>query len=405
MKILFIAPQPYFRERGTPIRARHILIALSMIGCEIDLLTYPFGRDEPIEGVNIIRCGRPPFIHDVKVGPSLAKFPLDAFLYHKAKELCRNNQYDIIEAVEEAALFAPHLKRLSGARLVYHMDSFLSDQLEYSKFFRKSGWLMRWARYLERKALHATDLAVVVSNDVGARARKVRANLPLLQLEDAPLHERFPDAFEKAETIKASLGIEGRKVVVYTGNFTGYQGVELLIESAAFLRKTHPEAVYVLVGEEGQKLELMKTLARNSKVEDMVRFTGVRPSEEIPSFLFIADVLVSPRCKGGNTPMKIYEYMQSNSPIVATRLSTHTEVLDDTCAELVEVSAEGLAGGIGRVLEDPEYGRRIALAATERLEQNYSLAHFRKRIQDAICNLAAHGQVQAPGSVSAPYLS
>ena len=47
-------------------------------------------------------------------------------------------------------------------------------------------------------------------------------------------------------------------------------------------------------------------------------FAGQRPADEIPAFLDAADVLVSPRSFGTNTPLKIYQYLRSGRPIVAT---------------------------------------------------------------------------------------
>ena len=88
---------------------------------------------------------------------------------------------------------------------------------------------------------------------------------------------------------------------------------------------------------------------------------SVRPSE-IPAYLLAADVLVSPRSRGTNTPLKIYQYLRSGKPIVATRLLTHTQVLDDDTAILTGVSAAEFADGILSALENPgaRGGRRTA---------------------------------------------
>ena len=76
-------------------------------------------------------------------------------------------------------------------------------------------------------------------------------------------------------------------------------------------------------------------------VENCVGEPHQRPAEEIPAFLDAADVLVSPRSLGTNTPLKIYQYLRSGRPIVATRLLTHTQVLDDEVAILTEPTAAG----------------------------------------------------------------
>ena len=82
-------------------------------------------------------------------------------------------------------------------------------------------------------------------------------------------------------------------------------------------------------------------------------FAGQRPAEEIPSYLDAADLLVSPRSSGTNTPLKIYQYLRSGRAIVATRLLTHTQVLDDAVAILTPADAAGFAAGILSGIEDP----------------------------------------------------
>jgi hypothetical protein len=69
-------------------------------------------------------------------------------------------------------------------------------------------------------------------------------------------------------------------------------------------------------------------------IEAVTVFAGERPAAEIPSYLLAADLLVSPRSRGTNTPLKIYQYLRSGKAIVATRLLTHTQVLSDQTAIL-----------------------------------------------------------------------
>ena len=54
-------------------------------------------------------------------------------------------------------------------------------------------------------------------------------------------------------------------------------------------------------------------------------------------------MLTSPRSKGTNTPLKIYQYLRSGKPIVATRLLTHTQVLDDDTAMLTAPDPQAFA--------------------------------------------------------------
>jgi len=82
----------------------------------------------------------------------------------------------------------------------------------------------------------------------------------------------------------------------------------------------------------------------------------------MPAYLAASDVLVSPRSRGTNTPLKIYQYLRSGKAIVATRLLTHTQVLSDETAILTEASPEGFARGILDALGDPVHAAQIGPA-------------------------------------------
>jgi len=73
MKILMIAPQPFFEPRGTPISVYQRLAGLSNLGHTIDLSTYHIGEDVDFENVTIHRTISVPFIKSLKVGPSWQK--------------------------------------------------------------------------------------------------------------------------------------------------------------------------------------------------------------------------------------------------------------------------------------------------------------------------------------------
>src|ERR1700731_4631491 len=78
--ILMIAPEPFFEPRGTPFSEFHRIRALTGLGHQVDLVTYPFGRDVSMPGLRVFRSLRPPFMRRVGIGPTLAKLPLDLLL-------------------------------------------------------------------------------------------------------------------------------------------------------------------------------------------------------------------------------------------------------------------------------------------------------------------------------------
>ena len=78
--------------------------------------------------------------------------------------------------------------------------------------------------------------------------------------------------------------------------------------------------------------------------------------------------------------MKIYSYLDSDRPLVATRLATHTQVLDDGISLLVEPTPQDMARGLDELLDHPEQGRALAAAAQERMASHYSLEAYRRKL-------------------------
>jgi glycosyltransferase involved in cell wall biosynthesis len=129
-------------------------------------------------------------------------------------------------------------------------------------------------------------------------------------------------------------------------------------------------------------------------------FAGERPAPEIPAYLLAADVLTSPRSRGTNTPLKIYQYLRSGKPIVATRLLTHTQVLGDQTAILTAATPEDFAGGILAALADPARARAIGARARELAETKYSYEAYLARTRQACNHLFGDRAPQMAGGVA-----
>ena len=119
----------------------------------------------------------------------------------------------------------------------------------------------------------------------------------------------------------------------------------------------------------------------------MTIFAGERPASEIPAYLLASDVLVSPRSRGTNTPLKIYQYLRSGKAIVATRLLTHTQVLDDDTAFLTEATAAAFAQGILAACADPQRAANVGRRARELAETKYSYEAYLDRTRQACAAL------------------
>jgi glycosyltransferase involved in cell wall biosynthesis len=183
--------------------------------------------------------------------------------------------------------------------------------------------------------------------------------------------------------------INGHRVVLYAGTFEAYQGLDLLVDAAQEITRTCKNVRFLCVGGSESQVVVMKSLASRRGLTDYFIFPGTVPPDEIPSFFKIASILISPRISGTNTPLKIYSYLRSGVPIVATRIVSHTQVLTDEVAVLVEPKAESLGHGVLRLLEDSELGKRLAESARLLAEKSYSTDAYYRKMAEVLSFLAA----------------
>lgn len=379
MKVLMIAPQPWFSPRGTPFSVLHRLNALSHLGHNIDLVTYHIGKDIPIKNVNIYRIPKLPFIKTITVGPSLKKILLDLFIYLKARKLLKQFKYDLLHTHEEAGFMAPAILKRFEVRHLYDMHSSLPQQLTNFKF-TKLRFLIKLFEKLEKMTIASADAVITICPELHDYVRHLfpdKFNLLIENVADNSLV--FEQKPVKPEEIKNQYNLNNHIVVVYAGTFEPYQGLDLLIKSSAQVIKRRENVAFILVGGNPEQVEKYQKIISEQKLSEHFIFTGSVQPGQIPDYVGIADILVSPRIEGNNTPLKIYSYLRSGKPIVATRHLTHTQVLNDDVSVLTDCTPESFSDGIIRVIRDENLRRRITKNALKLAEERYSYRVYLER--------------------------
>jgi glycosyltransferase involved in cell wall biosynthesis len=394
-----IAPEPFFEPRGTPFSEYHRMRALLELGHTVDLVTYPFGRDVSLTGLRVFRCVRPPFVTSIGIGPSWAKIPLDLLVAATAFRRALSGRYDLVHSHEEGSWFGVLIAAMLGVPHLYDMHSSLPQQLENFSFSR-SRTLARAFSWLERFVIRRSKVVVVICPHLAEVVRGIEPGIPAVLIENAPGSGDTPVAGSGAR-VRHELALSpDAPVVLYTGTFEAYQGLELLFAAARRVLDTYPEARFILAGGRADQIAAARAEADRLGIGKAVTFAGQRPAEEIPLFLDAADVLVSPRSTGTNTPLKIYQYLRSGRPIVATRLLTHTQVLNDEVAILTAATPEGFAAGIIAALTDRDRARAVGDRARELAETKYSYEAYLTRTRQAFAHVTGDVTPQVAGGVA-----
>src|SRR5262245_37831019 len=224
MRILMIAPEPFFEPRGTPFSEFHRIRALTALGHHVDLVTYPFGEDVTMPGLRVFRSLRPPFMRGVRIGPSLAKIPLDALLASSVLRRALGGRYDAIHSHEEGGVIGVILAAVLRVPHLYDMHSSLPQQLTNFAFTR-SRLVHRFFRAVERFMIRRSRVIIVICPSLQDTVRAIDPSAHSIVIENAPGSGEDEATPEQAATVRASLDLApSTPLILYTGTFEAYQG-------------------------------------------------------------------------------------------------------------------------------------------------------------------------------------
>ena len=259
-------------------------------------------------------CGRRSSTH-VRIGPSLAKVPLDLTLAATALRRALARRYDAVHSHEEGSLIGVRARRrMLGVPHLYDMHSSLPQQLDELRLQPIAAAALGASSWIER--LRDPALAGRDRDLPAARGRRCARIDPLVpdgaDRERAGLG-RYAGRRAPARAMRAALGLAaGRAGRALHRDVRGLPGARSAVRGAPRVvrRDAARRAVRARRRTPDQVDAARAQAARARASTTSSIFAGQRPAEEIPQFLDAADVLVSPRSRGTNTPLKIYQYLR-----------------------------------------------------------------------------------------------
>ena len=384
-RILLISPQPFFQWRGSPLRVRFNAQALAELGYGVDLLVMPVGDDLAIPGVALHRAPNYIRAKNLPIGPSAAKALLDVSLYFKAAALARRNRYAVIHGIEDAGPIAAVLARRHGAKMVFEKHS---DPASYKQGFVRN-LVMAAYRRAERFSILRADAVIGTGPALVEQARQIAPGKPVHHVFDIPSSLVEPDP-EKTREARGRLGLPpGAVLALYVGSFAVYQGIDLLFRAIPLALRQNHNLHFAVVGGSPEQVALRQTELMDLGLAARVLFPGHIHPDELPHVLAGADILLSPRIAGGNTPLKLLDYVKAGRAIVACDNPANRLILDDSSARLVAPTPDAFADGIAALAADAPLRQRLGDAGHRLYLSTYNYAQYKQRLGDAYRQLLA----------------
>ncbi|ADK83988.1 glycosyl transferase group 1 [Desulfarculus baarsii DSM 2075] len=372
MKILGIAPTPFFADRGCHMRILGEIQALQRRGHEVLLLTYHLGRD--IEGVPTRRTKNVGWYDKLEAGPAMGKFYLDWLLLRETIKAIGAFRPDVIHGhLHEGAFIGLLARKLTGRKLpvVFDVQGSLTRELD------SYGWLNKmplvrplfWA--VEKWITRGSEQCVGSNVDVGEFLRSTMG-LPDSRVHTIidGVHMGFFDG-AKGRDLRAELGIAPqRPIVLYTGALLASKGTDNYFNAIPEVLAGAPEAFFLVVG---YPVEHSQALVQRLGVAEHVKFMGQVDYFELPDYLAIGDVAVDPKEDvAGEASGKIINYMGGGLPVACFDNANNRAFLGDTGSLATEKTPSGLAKAILALLADPAACKAKGQAARQRVAELFT---------------------------------
>ena len=276
-----------------------------------------------------------------------------------------------------------------------NLDIVYSRDLAFAKrlsFFNKNVFceMHSLPRSFDKNDLEKIKGVITITK--GLKDALIKKGIPedrILIAPDGVNIENFDIDISKEEVRKKLDLPLNKKIVLYTGHLYKWKGATVLLKAAQnfqFPISNFQNILFVFVGGTEKDISNFKHQVLILKLNNVL-VIGHRPHQEIPAWLRAADVLVLPNSgkaeisKSWTSPMKMFEYMASQRPIVASDLPSIREILNENNAILVKSdNPQNLAEGINQALENPDFSVKISSQAYQDV-QKYT---WQKRVDNIL---------------------
>lgn len=374
MKILVIAPTPFFSDRGTHIRILEEALALEKLGHEVIIATYHIGKDIPPElksSIDVRRVRRLLFWYKkLEAGPDWQKVILDLMLIRKAFYLARKKRPDIIHGhLHEGVLIGWIVRSLLFFRkikLVADFHGSLTKEMVSHSYLR-NGILKKIFRRLETWINNLGDFAITSSWENSEEILGMRQDKHIETVLDGVNMNSYAEHYSK-ETCRKKFSIPlDKSVIIYTGALMPNKGIEYLLGAIPLVLSSRSDAHFVLAG---FPIEWLREYVRVHRLERNVTLVHPLNYFDLPSVLAAGDVAVDPKDSSTRQASgKILQYMAAGLPVVCFNRMNNREYLGEGAYYSAEISSEGIARGIVYFLSNPDEIKRRGSISRKRAEE------------------------------------
>ena len=257
--------------------------------------------------------------------------------------------------------------------------------------YLKKGFLYYWAKNTSLRIYNKSSLIIVNSPALLKELRCAYA-LPdnkLFYLPNGADLEFFAQKIDHS-FIEREYNLYDKFVVLYTG-LIGYAQAPEIMVAAANILKDKKDIVFLIVGA-GPLAEKIKIQAKQLKLTNII-FTGLRPHQEMPQYVSLADVCLIPYQNKdtfkNNIPSKMFDYMAASKPMIINLEGEASKIIQEAQAGLVVApqNAQALADGIVKLYQDKFLRDKMGQLAKTYAENNFNKTEISQALENILLSL------------------
>jgi len=370
-KILMIAPTPFFADRGCHVKILEEIKALTKRGNKVILVTYHIGRD--IEGIDTRRTIKIPWYNKLEAGPSIHKYYIDIILALKALLIAIRFKPDIIHSHLHEGVFVGKIVKLFIKKplVADYQGSMTAEMLDHG-FVSKNSLSFKFNLWLEKTINRWPDKIIFSSSKsseyflstFNVDSKKVAAFIEGTNTDD--FHPNYD-----VSSLQKELSLpEDKKIVIYLGVLTKYQGIDILIESIGDIVKRYPDVHFIIAGY--PNIDYYEKMAEKLGVLDYITFTGKVKHQDVPKYLCLGDIGVSLKLSKTEANGKLFGYMAVGLPCVVFDCPTNREILGDVGIYANYNDKKSFVEKIIYLLSNEEIAKRTGALSRKRVIGNFT---------------------------------
>jgi glycosyltransferase involved in cell wall biosynthesis len=366
MRILFIAPTPFFADRGCHVRIYEEIKSLQNLGNEIILCTYGLGRE--VEGVDTVRTINFPWYKKLEAGPSKTKILLLPFLFLTVFKTVINFKPMIIYAhLHEGAIIARLIKLFfPKKKYFFDMQGSLANELLQHRFIKEGSLFYKFFLFFEKRI---TNWFHIIASSPNYKSEFERLGINANRYNISVIGDGVDTSIFKPQRFNRTIGdrynIKRTSVrVLYMGLLEEYQGVDLMLESFRIVKEKHPDIVFIIIGY--PNIDRYRNITKLKGLDKNIRFLGKIDYNKIPQYLSLSEIAIAPKISESEGDGKLFNYLSMGMCTITWNRELSKSIAGDAAIYCEYQNTKDMANKILLAIEDESLRKEYQIKARER---------------------------------------